>query len=172
MLEVIHHTGREFFHRYVVHTLLAEQEFFQIHHAAFPAQYRGFAYIATLVLLPHLHIDLAESLAEHLRLFEFAEEGSFKHIGIDKFVAHDELVMYLADFRAYRVKITVQFKVFLCLATRLAFGSVPVIGSYRPVDIDLRTLPVHRDTQGDGQFSLLVLPFPCDEVQGKIAFVG
>lgn len=121
MLEVIHHTGREFFHRYVVHTLLAEQEFFQIHHAAFPAQYRGFAYIATLVLLPHLHIDLAESLAEHLRLFEFAEEGSFKHVGIYEFVAHDELVMYLADFRSHRVKVAVPFKVFLCLALRLTF---------------------------------------------------
>ena len=81
--------------------------------------------------------------------------------------------MYLEYLSTKSIKITVQFEVFLCLALCLSLCRIPVVRGDIAVGVYLRTLSVHRDTEDNGCFALLVNPcLPCDEIQGKVRFIG
>ena len=155
------------------HILVVDEKFFQIFHTSLPAQACSLADVATVMLVAHFLVDLAESLAEHCRLLELAEKCFFQRVGIDHLVAHDELVVDLADFCTDCVEVAVKLQVLFGLAFRLTFGGIPVVGSHIAVGIYLRTLPIHRDTEGYGYFSLLVRScFSRYEVEREITLIG
>ena len=104
---------------------------------------------------------------------QLAKEGFFKSVGIHHLITHDKLVVDFAYLGTDSVKIAVQSKILLGLAFRLTFGRILVVGSYIPVGIYLRTLPIHRNSEGNGYFTLLVRScLSRYEVQREIAFVG
>ena len=81
------------------------------------------------MLVAHFLVDLAESLAEHRRLLELAEERLFQGVGIDHLIAHDELVVDLADFRTDCVEVAVKLQVLFGLAFRLTFEASQLLGA-------------------------------------------
>ena len=166
MLEVVNHSGCQFIHRNIFHIVLVDEKFLQILDASLPAEARTLADVATLVAVLYLLVEFAERLAEHRRLLQLAEKCLFQSVGIDHLIAHDELVVDFTYLGTDGIKIAVQFKVLFGLAFRLTFGRIPVVGSYIPVGIYLRTLPIHRYSQQNGKFALFVgAASPDHEVQ-------